>query len=236
MQHSGKKNLPLKKVLLIISWLILFWCVFFCYQKMQSPDFLPIKNVKITASYEHIEPQTLETIILPYVTHAGLFSIDMKLLKSAMLGQLPWIDQVYIKRIWPDEIDVIVVEQTPVAVWNDKTLMNIKDEIFAASKDSFPDGLPYLNGSDPQIVLTQYQKFNNQLKPLHLAIVQLTMNSRGSWEMLLTNHIQIILGRTDIENRFAQFIKIYPRILAAREDQIQNVDLRYSDGLAVEWK
>jgi len=86
------------------------------------------------------------------------------------------------------------------------------------------------------IVLQKWRQYSQALVPFNLSITSLTLNSRGSWQMVLNNGISITLGRTDPDTRFARFITAYPTVLAQQTLNIRSIDLRYSDGFAVAWK
>lgn len=202
-----------------------------------NPNVFPIKEVKISAPFNRVDQKTISSIITPYLTDHSLLSLNMSLLKSQLL-QEPWVEDVIIKRVWPDQIMVIVQEQKPVAVWNKQALLNDKSAVFSPPSATFPEQLPAINCPDGQQakVWQKYQSFNQSLAPFNLNIVELDYNSRGSWQMTLNNNVKIILGRMNIDARFARFIAAYPHILANQINNINAVDLRYPDGFAVAWK
>lgn len=232
-----EKRLLVPQLLQIIFIVLLIAVGWFCYRELKTSKVMPIKEVKLTATYQHFSPQVLQAIILPYVSNVGLFSIDIEALKQALLQQ-PWVGQIFIKRIWPDEIDISIEEQTPIAIWNKTSLLNLQGDVFTPNKNQIPASLPDLEGpiNQQNVVMQQWQEFNRQLIPLHLTIPRLVMNSRGAWQMVLSNDTTINLGRIDINARFAQLLQLYPKILAGHENQIPNIDLRYSNGFAIQWQ
>lgn len=207
------------------------------WRLLHNPRVMPIKSVKMMATYQHLDQPTLQNIITPFIADNGLFSIDVNKLKQVLLQQ-PWVYSVQVKRVWPDQIEIDLVEQQAAALWNSNALLNPQGQEFTPTTKNFPNNLPALRGPEgqQQQVLVQYQQFNSALVPLGLAIAELDLNTRGSWQMVLTNGMKIILGRTDIEQRFNRFVEAYPKILASNSQNVINVDLRYADGLAVQWR
>lgn len=203
---------------------------------LKNPNFMPIKTVKIDASYQHLNPQNLQDIIAPYVS-TGLFSVDVENLKRQLLQQ-PWIYNVLIRRVWPDELEIQIDEQQTVAIWNKTELVNVEGDVFIPPIKTFPQGLPLFQGPDgqQQIVLQQYQQFSGILAPLHLTINEIHLNPRHSWQLKLNDGTTLLLGRGDVIPRLNRFVAIYPKIFTDPHQQAQKVDLRYSNGLAVEWK
>lgn len=227
-----------------LYWLLRIFIVFILlsalgwgWHMIRNPRFMPIKHVKLVATYQHIDQQTLQTIIAPYIADKGLFSVDAEKLKLALLQQ-PWIYSVLVKRVWPDQIEIDVIEQQVIAYWNTEGLLNSQGQEFIPDKKTFPTGLPKLQGPEgqQQQMLMVFQQFNSQLTALNLMITELDYNSRGSWKMILNNGIEVILGRAEIEKKFSRFVEVYPKVLANQAQNIIRVDLRYSDGLAVQWR
>lgn len=243
--NDFQRNLPKQSrsiprfywLLRILILLALLLSLAWGWHLIRNPRFMPIKNIKLVATYQHIDQQTLQKIIAPYTENMGLFSVDTETLKQALLQQ-PWVYSVLIKRVWPDQIEVNIIEQKAVAYWNKDGLLNSQGQEFTPNKKTFPTGLVELRGPEgqQQQVLLQFQQFNSLLSPLNLSITELDLNSRGSWQMTLGNGMEIILGRVDIGKKFNRFVDVYPKVLASQAQNVMRVDLRYSDGLAVQWR
>ena len=43
------------------------------------------------------------------------------------LQKLAWVDQVSVRRVWPDRLEIQVLEQLAVAHWGDNSYMNARD-------------------------------------------------------------------------------------------------------------
>lgn len=57
-----------------------------------------------------------------------------------------------------------------------------------------------------------------------------------SWRVRLENGIAIELGNADILMRLSDFVSIYPKIIGDNAKDVDSIDLRYSNGVAVKWK
>jgi cell division protein FtsQ len=57
-----------------------------------------------------------------------------------------------------------------------------------------------------------------------------------SWDIELTNGMKMRLGYKDVLTRVSHFVKVYPKIVGERVSDVDYVDLRYPNGLAVRWK
>ena len=77
---------------------------------------------------------------------------------------------------------------------------------------------------------------SDQLVGYGLGFAGLSLEERGAWTLTLTNGIEVVLGRDQVEERFERFIAVYENRLAARVDEVSRIDARYSNGVAVQWK
>jgi len=68
-----------------------------------------------------------------------------------------------------------------------------------------------------------------------LSITRLEQDERRAWVVTLNSGVKLLLGRKESEKRLTRFIDIYPRVLKAWEQRIDEVDLRYPNGFAVRW-
>jgi cell division protein FtsQ len=203
---------------------------------LKRPSSLPVTNVAIQASYEHVDQQTLQALINPYLA-AGFFHLNIIGLQQTLL-QLPWIEAVTVNRIWPNKVVIAITERQAVARWKGDALLDEQTNIFKPPVNSFPPGLPLLNGMDNQAAdaWQHYQQMAKALTPLHLRIVELDLTPRKAWSLVLSNGTRVLLGHLDEMGRLNHFIKLYPKLFAARSNILESVDLRYLNGMAVRWR
>lgn len=220
------------QLLLIPLLAALIYGYFFC----KNPNNFPIKNIQIEASYQHINPQTLQQVIAPYIK-GSFFSLNISKISKHIMA-LPWIYAVDISRIWPDGIIINVTEQTPIARWNNNSLLNSNADIFSPDKSTMPDNLPLLSGPDDQAaeVLQYYEIMSQALSAINLKIVQLDLDAQGSWHLLLNDGITALLGNTNVMSRLQTFIKVYHKVVGKKEKDVARIDLRYNTGFSIKWK
>jgi cell division protein FtsQ len=221
--------------LLISSALILTARVTYLY--LADGQRFPMNTIKITATYRHISRQQLESILSETLSKSSFFTLPVRQL-SAKLKALPWTKSVYIERIWPDVLKINLVENTPVAVWNDVMLTedgklfnpgNSQDENFQ---------LPHLRGprDQQQEVLQVYQKMSKMLLMHGFSTALLEKRDNQAWELTLDNGILIHLGKQDIDAKIIRFCKAYPAVFSKNLSRLVSVDLRYPRGMAVKWR
>lgn len=197
---------------------------------------VPIRYVRIEGVFQYISQDALKQILLPYVK-TDYFSVDVQAIDNAARLH-PWIDSVSVKRVWPDAVDISVVEQYPIVRWGDKGLLNRSGVLF--SPDNVEDFrmLPLIQG--PKGYETRLLEIMRELEvdlaghDLHL--LEFKVNERRSWDIVLQNGIEIKLGRNGQLKNFQRFLRTLDTLGQDKIPLIAKVDLRYPNGFAITWK
>ncbi len=234
-KRQSNFQLPWKQVSKIALFLLLLAASFFSVNKMKETDEFPIRQVKVYG-VKNLNLQATERMLVPLV-NKGFFGVDVDLIKEQLL-QLPWIADVAVRRVWPDQVMITVSERDAVAFWNENSLLSTTGEIFNPAAESFPAGLPHFVGPDGQQIsmLEFYSKINALLNPLHLKVKRLELSPYLSWDVEFANGMKVRLGYKDVLTRVSHFVKVYQKIVGERAADVDYVDLRYPNGLAVRWK
>jgi cell division protein FtsQ len=223
----------------IFRWLcvlIVVIALIIVYVWLSNPRSFPIKNVQVKGSYSHESNQALENIITPYV-HTSIFGLSASALQQRLL-QLPWLADVNIRRVFPATIVITLQEKQPIYVWNDTALMTADGTAFTPALETFPSNLPKLIGPDDQqqLLFSTMEQINQLLQPLNITVQQLTLSDRGSWSMVLSNGIAVMIGKQNLWDRLQQFVTVYPKVIGPKAQHALSVDLRYPNGFAIQWK
>jgi len=81
----------------------------------------------------------------------------------------------------------------------------------------------------------QFRKVSKILRENEFQARVFYYDERKSQTIKLSNGIELILGRIDVEKRLMKFVKAYKTQLQHDKRKIEKVDLRYTNGLAVKW-
>ena len=155
--------------------------------------------------------------------------------------RLPWIKQVSVRKQWPDELKIHLVEYVPIARWNDQHMVDAEGNTFSVPPDrTSKQVLPMLYGPEGSAneVLQGYREMGQMLAKDRFTLKEAAMTARRSWQLTLNNDIKLNLGRGDTMKRLARFVELYPVLQQqAQTDgkRISYVDLRYDSGAAVGW-
>lgn len=195
-----------------------------------------IRSVAVTGELRGLSREKLESHLQPLLGRS-FFTTDLLGIKNSMELE-PWVDTAAVRREWPGKLVVDVVEQIPVAYWNEGQLLNVRGEVFQP-EDLKPAGaLLKLAGTEGRAkeVLEQAEWLRERLKQEGLVLTSMKMESRGAMQFWLDSGVEVALGRDHLESRLSRFNKVYRVALATQMDQVVRIDARYSNGVAVQWK
>lgn len=211
----------------------LIWCL--------DPAHFPITTVKIIGQRHFLSAKALQETTVPHL-HAGFFRLKVSSLQAQLLS-LPWIKQVEVRKIWPNQLVIKFEEHTPAAFWINKgarkgLISQTGTLFFPDMKDVKALNLPCLEGPENKsgLVWQQWLEMGKTIAALDLKITHLSLVARGAWQLRLSNGLTVILGKNDELNRLQAFADAYERHLKDKQIQIASVDLRYTNGMAVGWR
>ena len=210
----------------------------FAYWQLQQwfmdPDTLPIKIVRIDGDMKYLKKAQLENAIASRVS-GGFFNIDLQHIKHAA-KQLAWVDDISVKRVWPDTLLMSIKEKVAIARWGKKQLVTGKGEIFLPP-DVMPEGLPLLKGPDERVeeLVTRFNTERQRFVQQDLHVTELAVNERGAWSMRFREGLTVAVGRDDVELRLDRLAR-YLNLITKLKGMPESIDLRYRDGMAILWK
>jgi cell division protein FtsQ len=193
-------------------------------------SYLQVNQVVLTGNLHEADPELIKkTVVGGRVMN--LVNLPMDSLIEEV-KQLPWVRNVEIRRLWPNSLEVNVVEQVPVARWGDDQLLNNSGEVFDGDTEN---QLPWFEGAqrDASQMLMEYERFTDAVRPLQLSITHLKLSDRQAWTMELSNGLTVILGRTHPDALLRQWVMAYPQVIIGPVQKGERVDLRYANGLAL---
>lgn len=224
--------------LIIVSW----WLT----QHLVGQQSAPVTSIVISGEMPYSERSDIIKAI-ESVDMGNFFQVDVNEIQNYVLA-LPWVYSVAVRKQWPNELKIYVVDQSPVALWNGSFLINQLGQVFQANTDRIKHYLPHFFGPEGSEVmaLENYRDLNALLEFKALEIDELVLSERFSWLLTLNDGVTLNLGREERVDRIQRFMDVYPLIKAQLKEKIiaeneknqavDYIDLRYDTGLAVGWK
>jgi len=196
----------------------------------------PIEMVRVEGAFARVSSPQVEAAMRGYLDQ-GFLAVDIKKLQ-AEIARLPWVKSATVRRSWPDSLQVVVTEEQVAARWGKSGLVNTSGELFVEDATHIPAELPRLYGPEgsSQQVAAQFFELRTRLEEVGLAAVALKQDARGAWELEMSNGMRVRFGTMNLDDRIDRFFVALEKILTPVADQIDYVDMRYTNGFAIGWK
>ena len=236
------KQVRLSKWISLLFLLTVIYTLQYSYFKLKTwltdERSLPLTSLILTGHGENVSSNKVRSILIAQKERLNFFTLEIGQIQR-QLEALPWVYSASIRKRWPDTLKIHIVEQSIVAVWNDRALLNRFGEIIETSPDAVRNKYVSLYGDDPYSndILTTYIKINQLLKVNDFKIASLKSDKRHSNDIVLQNGIALRLGQEQVLDRIQRFLSVYPLIEKKYDvTTISYVDLRYDTGFAIGWK
>jgi len=202
-------------------------------QYLQDEQQMPVQVIDFSGDYQHIDITKLERLIRK-AQPGSFFALDVNEVFELVEAQ-PWVYRASVRKKWPNTLKIYLVEQQPVAQWNEDLLLNPYGDTF--NDEGIKLDLPrlYGPGGSEKTALEGYNAMHALISTTNMTLDELSLSERFAWQVQLKNGIKLNLGRQEFIDRLQRFIDVYP-LLAQQEKAVKYVDLRYDTGVAVGWK
>ena len=225
------------KVIVVFAFVVVSVGSLWLWQRWLDPDAYPIRVVKVEGQFVHASRDKIQQSLLPLIGH-GFFALDLEAIRDQLLA-MPWVKHAAVRRIWPDRLAIRIDEKQVLARWGDSQLLTVAAQLFVPDRGTMPQQLVQLQGPRGlhAKVLESFQRMQQVLVPVKLAIVRLELTEPGAWRVWLSNGVRLELGKKHPFQRLTRFIRVYPRLfVGVPTGSVEYVDLRYSNGMAVRWR
>jgi len=227
LEHTLWKPKLLLLCLLVVSVSVIF-------TQINLQQILPISSVKIEGEFNYLDKEQLKKRAMP-VVDGGFFSVDLSAVRNVLIS-LPWVEDVSVRRQWPDQLLVRVIEKKPVVYWGDNAVLSAKGVLFVPDK-KLSENLPYLQGPDGlhKTMFQELARMQAWLLETGLHIQVMNLDERRSWTLTMTDGIELRLGREKMHQRLQRFASVYKNNFQSEMRKIKHIDMRYTNGFAVAW-
>jgi cell division protein FtsQ len=184
----------------------------------------------------------------------GLLSADLGSIRAAIM-RLSWPRRVAIRRAWPGSLEIRVEKPMVVARWQD-AYMSSDGQIVRLP--GVRTDLPVFDCriSEPRLAMEIFHRLSEASSAHGLAISAVEESALGEWTLTLQPEVEtgreiaslgapadaeplgefdLALGASMLTERLERFLVVYDQALAARSGEIDRVDARYDNGVAVSW-
>lgn len=197
----------------------------------------PLQKVSVVGNTAFTQEKDVKTLLAD-LSDDSFFKIDVSEV-AKRVKTLPWVEDVAVKRKWPAELELTIVERQPIIRWGDSELMDDEGNRFVKAAHLNYTTLPKIEGIDGEefVVLDAYQMLSDRFEQLaDIGVDKFVQNEHLSFELYLQNGVVVKFGREDYYNRLERFVKAYQSGRIPDLTKVKALDFRYNKGFAVQWK
>ena len=223
-----------KLSLLMISFTFLLMAAFM--SGMIKSDHWEISNIVIDAEFKRVNSEQIRLTVATN-KQRSFFKLNANNIRRDLM-QIPWVSDVSVNKKWPNTLRIKLKEHKAVAVWNEQKLLNSNGDIFEVDSLEDLSSLPHFKSktSDSKIVWNKYMRFNDIIKNIGFDITASEISAIGSWNIVLNNGINIIVGPDYQDAKLVRLAETWESLLNTNETLPSYIDLRYTNGYAVKWQ
>jgi cell division protein FtsQ len=231
----GNRGFSAGVLLILVLFALAAGGVVWVYKGMIAQERWPIRWLEINGPFERVGAEQVRASLTP-LAGGSFFTVNTRLLREKT-AEMPWVSNVSVQKIWPDNVEVTLEEFTPVAHWTNGYLLDANGQKFIVPAADDIQGLPWLEGPDGQldVVFENWKKFDDTLAVIGQQVDRLVLDARGSWSTRLSGGTEVRLGKGDIYKNLDVLISTWAGLMHGQVLPPVSVDLRYTNGFAVLW-
>jgi len=195
----------------------------------------PVQVVRVSGELSLPERDAVKVAVLQRLD-GGLLGISLDDVVEGVLA-LSWPREVRVRRVWAGIVDVNVTKDTFVARWGGGGVLNSGGQVVDSAGP--PDeSLPLIRcaNANGARAMQIFQMLGQVLADTSLKVAEVEEDALGEWRVTFTNELTVSLGHEELLERVERFSHVYRKVIEERIAQVDHVDARYRNGVAVSWR
>jgi cell division protein FtsQ len=192
-----------------------------------------IEDVKVSGNSETSEIEILQLLGLDGTTSLVALDIDAARQKIA---NLPWVENVEVRKIYPKTIEVKLKERQAYAIWQhgqELSLIEKSGSLIAPLRDNKFSALPLVVGRDAETAAASIQDEFANWPDIRSRVKAYVWVSGRRWDLHMDNGVVVKLPEDGVDQALATLSK-FNKNQDLLERDIAAVDLRLTDRTAIQ--
>jgi len=201
-------------------------------QALSARSGFAIEDIKVTGNRQTSELDIFDRIGLDGWT--ALIGFDAGEARHR-IANLPWVDQVAVRKVYPSTLEVDIVERQAFAVWQSGRKLSVIDaagQSIASTSGRRHASLPLLIGQGADQAGTAFLALMQGYPQLATRAVGYIRIADRRWDLRLDNGVTIQLPENDVERALREIVELDRRNAILSRD-IVSVDMRFPDRLVL---
>ena len=196
----------------------------------------PLEHIAVISPYQRVAQDEIK-VLAGDITSGGFLSLDLSVVRQRLEAH-PWIASASVRREWPNRLQLRIVEEVPIARWRDSGFLNRSGVALKAADNSTLSNLPHLVGEEghSRMVMSEFRDISELMFSQGLKVVAFSIDAHDTRSLTLASGHEVVLGRSDVIAKVRRFLTIWQGELASRQQEINAIDARYDNGVAVSWR
>ena len=144
---------------------------------------MPVQVIDFSGDYQYIDITKLERLIRE-AQPGSFFALDVNDVFRLVEAQ-PWVYRASVRKKWPNTLKIYLVEQQPVAKWNEDLLLNPYGDTFNAEGKALVLPRLYGPGGSEKTALEGFNAMHALLATTNMDIAELSLSERFAWQVQL---------------------------------------------------
>ena len=220
-------------ILLLIALAVLAVGLYSFYKVMTDAT---VAQLQVVGTNSDLENQQLQQHLSPIIQD-NYFTSDLERIRDQALT-VSWVDRVVVSRAWPNAIRVRVMPRHAIARWGTGRLLSDNGDVFSEAVVKTHPNLPLLHGpvSQSKMMMRRYNEINQLFHPANLRLKELYLTERMTWFMQFDSGLRIIVDQDQTMTKLQRLSQLAQNDLKSMWSNISAIDLRYRNGLSIQWK
>ena len=194
----------------------------------------PVLIVDVQGEFKYLEKSVIAEIVNESL-ESGYLQTDLPSLHTQLLAR-PWVKEASLKRKLNSVLEISLREHTPLAVWNNKTLISAEAVLFTPKVIPLDLNLTYLSGNNHLEVLAVYQDVVSGLPSSLLPVTALSIGVDGAMTVSTSSGMALVVDKDNWQDQLQRFLIVSRQALSNRMADVEKIDMRYTNGAAVSWR
>ena len=220
-------------ILLLIALAVLAVGLYSFYKVMTDAT---VAQLQVVGTNSDLKNQQLQQHLSPIIQD-NYFTSDLERIRDQALT-VSWVDRVVVSRAWPNAIRVRVMPRHAIARWGTGRLLSDNGDVFSEAVVKTHPNLPLLHGpvSQSKMMMRRYNEINQLFHPANLRLKELYLTERMTWFMQFDSGLRIIVDQDQTMTKLQRLSQLAQNDLKPMWSNISAIDLRYRNGLSIQWK
>lgn len=220
-------------LLLMIAFTVCAVGIYGLYRVMNSAT---TAELQVVGTDSVLQSQQVFQYVSP-VVNGNYFTADLGKIRDRAL-QVSWVDRVVVSRSWPNSIRVRVMPRHAIARWGTGRLLSDNGDVFVEAVPKNYAHLPLMHGpiSQSKMMMRRYQEINQLFTPMNVRLKELYLTERMTWFMQFDSGLRVIVDQDQTMNKLQRLSHLAQTDLKPVWPRISAIDLRYRNGLSIQWK